>query len=130
MEKYLWPRLSGIDRLSIYTEGFSKYLRDRGVERISMDTLDGREPYEAAAGAVKRQIDDGYPIPTLILNHKEPSLKDYVWHWFLINGYNETQGSMLVKTVTYSGYRWLDLRTLWDTGYNNRGGLILYRISR
>ena len=128
MEKYLWPRLSGIDKLSIYTEGYSKYLSDRGVTCISMDTLDGSEPYEKAAATVKKQIDEGYPIPTLILNHKERALKDYVWHWFLINGYEEKDGTMMVKTVTYSGYQWFDLRTLWDTGYNNKGGFVLYRL--
>jgi hypothetical protein len=92
-----------------------------------MDMLDGSEPYEAAAEAVKKQIDDGYPIPTLILNHRDRSLKDYVWHWFLINGYDEKDGTMMVKTVTYSGYQWLDLRKLWDTGFNNKGGFVLYR---
>ena len=128
MEKYLWPRLSGIDKLSIFTEGYSKYLSDRGVTCISMDTLDGSEPYEKAAATVKKQIDEGYPIPTLILNHKDRSLKDFVWHWFLINGYDENDGEMMVKTVTYSGFWWHDLRKMWDTGYNNKGGLVLYRL--
>ncbi len=128
MEKYLWPRLSGIDKLSIYIDGYAKYLNDRGVTCISMDTLDGSEPYEKAAATVKKQIDDGYPIPTLILNHRERSLKDFVWHWFLINGYDEKDGTLMVKTVTYSGYQWFDLRTLWDTGYNNKGGFVLYRL--
>ena len=129
MEKYLWPRLSGIDKLSIYIEGYSKYLKDRGVTCISMDTLDGSVPYETAAATVKKQIDEGYPIPTLILNHKDRSLKDYVWHWFLINGYDEKDGTMMVKTVTYSGFQWFDLRIMWDTGYNNKGGFVLYRLN-
>lgn len=129
MEKYLWPRLSGIDRLSIYVDGYSKYLSDNGVTCISMDTLDGSEPYETAAATVKKQIDEGYPIPTLILNHKDRSLKDYVWHWFLINGYDEKDGTLMVKTVTYSGFQWFDLRIMWDTGYNNKGGLVLYRLN-
>ena len=127
MEKYLWPRMSGIHKLSIYVEGYSKYLKDRGVSCIGMDMLDGSEPYEAAADAVKRQIDSGYPIPTLILNHKDRSLKDYVWHWFLINGYDEREDAMMVKAVTYSGYEWLDLRTLWDSGHSSKGGLVLYK---
>ena len=128
MEKYLWPRLSGIDKLSIYIDGYAKYLSDRGVDCISMDAFDGSEPYERAAETIRKQIDEGYPVPTLILNHKERSLKDYVWHWFLINGYDEKDGTMMVKTVTYSWYQWLDLRKLWDTGYNNRGGLVLYSL--
>lgn len=127
MEKYLWPRMSGIDRLDIYADGYSKYLRDRGVTCISMDLLEGNSSYEEAERAVRKQTDDGYPVPMLILNHRNRALKDYVWHWFLINGYEERDDTLMVKAVTYSSYQWLDLRRLWDTGYANKGGLILYK---
>ena len=132
MEKYLWPRMTGIDRLEIFTEGYGKYLRDRGITEISMSTLDGRESYEAAADAVKHQIDAGYPVPILILNHRDRRLSDYNWHGFLINGYElpdpadpESRG-MRVKAVTYSSYEWLDFANLWNTGYVRRGGLVLF----
>ena len=130
MEKYLWPRMSGINRVDIFIEGYAAYLKDRGIRNIEMEELSGSEPYEKAAAAMIRQIDNGYPVPLLILNHRDRSLKDYVWHWFLINGYDrpdETE-DICVKAVTYSGYQWLDLRKLWDTGYMNRGGAVLYRI--
>ena len=52
--------------------------------------------------------------------------KDYVWHWFLLNGYDDSAASFLVKAVTYSAFEWLDFGGLWDTGYRNRGGLVLY----
>ena len=120
MEKYLWPRMTGIDRLDIYVKGYAKYLSDRGVTCISMDTLDGSEPYEKAAQAIVRQIDAGCPIPTLTLNHRDRSMRDYVWHWYLINGYDETPGALMVKTVTYSGFRWLDFRKLWVCLSDNR----------
>lgn len=130
MEKYLKPRMSGINRLDIYTEGYAGYLKDRGVSCVSMKEFSGSESYEKAADALMHQINAGYPVPTLILNHKEPSLKDYVWHWFLINGYDNPDGTddMLVRAVNYSGYQWLDFRTLWDTGYESKGGLVLYNI--
>ena len=133
MEKYLWPRMTGIDRLEIYTEGYGKYLRDRGIGTLSMDVLPGNEPYEAARSAVLTQIDAGFPIPTLILRHRDPQFEDYVWHWFLINGYEIPESSedetdaMLVKAVTYSEYQWLDLKKLWNTGYTRRGGFIIYK---
>ena len=172
MEKYLWPRMSGIDRLDIFTEWYGKYLADRGVDSIAMDKLDGTESYEAAAAAIKSQIDAGWPVPTLILNHRDRAYSDYNWHWFLINGYDgrsaggsvdigdggsgkrsdggsgergvdgsgersddgsagglngDQTPSMLVKAVTYSSYRWLDLGKLWDTGHIRRGGLVLFR---
>ena len=128
MEKYLWPRMSGIDRTEIFVDGYAKYLRDRGVDSVSMTTLEGTEPYEAAAEAVMRQIDAGYPVPTLILNHRDRKYADYNWHWFLINGYevSDDQSTVLVKAVTYSSYEWLDLRRLWNTGHIRRGGLVLF----
>ena len=133
MEKYLWPRMTGIDRLEIYTEGYGKYLHDRGVGTLTMDVLRGDEPYEAARSAVRTQIDAGFPIPTLVLRHRDPQFEDYVWHWFLINGYEIPESSegetdaMLVKAVTYSEYQWLDLKKLWNTGYKRCGGFIIFK---
>ena len=128
MRPYLSPRMSGIDRLDIYTEGYGDYLRDCGEMRLTMTALDGGEPYAKAKEAVVRQIDADYPVPVLILNHRNKKFRDYVWHWFLINGYNEGENSFEVKAVTYSGYKWLDFYELWDTGFARKGGLILYNI--
>ena len=128
MKPYLSPRMSGIDRLDIYMEGYAQYLKDHGETHLTMKPLDGKEPYETAQAAVRSQIDQGYPIPTLILNHRSKALHDYVWHWFLINGYDDTNGSFLVKAVTYSKYEWLDFQQLWNTGHERRGGLVLYHL--
>lgn len=128
MEPYLHPRWSGIDRLDIFIDGYAAYLRDRGEERLRMTPFDGSESYEAAAQFVKTQIEAGYPIPTLILNHKNKAMKNYIWHWFLVNGYARDADSMLVKAVTYSKYEWLDLRVLWETGHAKKGGFIRFSI--
>ena len=129
MQPYLSPRASGIDRLDIYMDGYGQFLRDRGETRLSMTPLAGSAPYEAARLAVTRQIDQGFPIPTLVLNHRNKALRDYVWHWFLLNGYDDAPGAFLVKAVTYSESAWLDLASLWDTGHERRGGLILYHLA-
>lgn len=135
MEKYLWPRMSGIDRLETFAEGYSNYLRDAGEDRLGMDRLDGTEPYEKAAEVLQTQIDAGMPVPTLTLNHRDKEFKDYNWHWYLINGYDTGSGitvseaadiNMKVKAVTYSGWQWLDFKKLWETGHVRRGGLILF----
>ncbi len=127
MRDYLWPRMTGIDRLSIYVEWFGKYLKDCGEDRLSMAEFSGEESYEAAEAFVRRQIDAGFPIPTLILEHKDPAFRDYFWHWFLINGYDDTDG-FKVKAVTYSEYEWLPLEGLWNTGSRRRGGFVEYRL--
>lgn len=128
MKPYLSPRMSGIDRLELYIDGYAGYLRDRGQTGINMTPFHGSEPYEKARERVIDQIDHGYPIPMLVLRHRNRKFRDYFWHWFLVNGYDD-QSDLLVKAVTYSGYEWLDLRELWDTGYEKRGGLVLYSIS-
>lgn len=131
MEQYLWPRMSGIDSPEIFIAGYSRYLSDRGVECLSMKPFSGSESYEKAEKALMRQIDAGFPVPTLILNHKDKEYRDYVWHWFIINGYNKPEGegaedTLYVKAVSYSSYRWLDFRRLWNTGYSQKGGLVLF----
>ena len=128
MRPYLSPRMSGIDRLDIYIDGYTKYLKDRGETRLAMKPFDGTEPFEKAKAAVIRQIDAGYPIPTLVLNHRNPGMKEYVWHWFLINGYDESEDSFRVRAVTYGEYEWLNLRDLWETGHKRRGGFVLYQM--
>ncbi len=128
MKPYLSPRRTGIDRLDIYIDGYAQYLRDCCETRLTMTPFDGTEPYEAAKDAIVHQIDRGLPVPTLVLNHHSKKLKDYVWHWFLINGYDDSEGAFLVKAVTYSNYEWLDLSELWDTGHERRGGFVLYHM--
>ena len=128
MEPYLKPRMSGIDSPELYIGGYNRYLEMRGVENIDMYIFRGDEPYEDAVDIVRKQIDAGYPIPTLILNHRNKALRDYEWHWFLINGYDESDGRFMVKTVTYSSWKWIDLKELWDTGYSRKGGFVIYEI--
>ena len=123
MRPYLSPRWTGIDRLDIYIDGFGSYLRDRGVDAIVLAPWEGTHSYEETRGIVHRQIDAEMPIPCLTLKHRAPSMDFYVWHWYLLPGYEDFDGECAVKAVTYGHWRWLDLRTLWESGYERRGGL-------
>ena len=126
MKPYLPPRYGGIDTMDIYMEGVNSFLADRGEQNITLTPFDGEEPYEAARAAVVKQIDAGYPVPTLTLKHSAPAMADYVWHWYLITGYRYEYGTDLVKVVTYGTWRWLAFDMLWNTGYSRKGGLILF----
>ena len=88
MKPYLRPRKGGIDTLELYIDGFSEYLRSVGEERISMQGLSGNCSYREAARAVRKQIESGLPVPCLTLRHSDPQMEDYVWHWFLLTGYD------------------------------------------
>lgn len=131
MEPYLKPRRSGIDRLDIFIDGYGRYLMDRGITQVTMTGLEGYEPVEKARAALIAQIDRGLPVPVLVLKHKNRKFRDYNWHWFLVNGYKTIDESRtLVKAVTYSEYQRLPFEELWDTGYQRKGGLILYDIDQ
>ena len=128
MEPYLHPRWSGIDRLDIFIDGYAQFLRDRGCASLLMTPFDGHRSYLEAKAFVQQQIDLGFPIPTLVLNHKNRAMKNYVWHWFLLNGYDMQEETFLVKAVTYSKYEWISLKELWETGHEKRGGFICFQL--
>ena len=167
MKPYLRPRSGGINRLELYMRGFRAYLsgraeawrqaQDAGIRMLRMEGFSGNRPACEAWDAIIRQIDGGFPVPALVLRHKEPELKDFVWHWFLLIGYSDEEpeagvvpkstaaepeegavpkstdagpgGSprRCVKAVTYGEWAWVDFEKLWDTGYEQKGGLVLYR---
>ncbi|MBQ8980947.1 MAG: hypothetical protein IJ077_04975 [Eubacterium sp.] len=127
MKPYLHPRMSGIDRLSIYIDGFGRYLKDCGSD-ITLTGVEGSEDVRTAKRIITEQIDRGLPVPFLCLNHSNPRFKEYEWHWFLINGYESFEDTLMVKAVTYSEWEWLDFDELWNTGRARKGGLIIIRM--
>ncbi len=129
MKPYLRPRARGINTTALYQEGFAQYLKDCGETALKMDDFSGERSCSEAEQAVIGQIEKDFPVPCLILRHQDPGLEDYVWHWFLLTGYREKEGELQVKTATYGEAQWLALKRLWDTGYEEKGGLVLYRWS-
>lgn len=128
MEPYLYPRWSGVDRLDIYLDGFGRFLKDRNATNIKLAPWAGENDFSDTWQILCRQIDAGYPVPCLTLNHQAASLQDYVWHWFILDGYEVRGGEPFVKAVSYGIGRWFKFATLWDTGYRRKGGLILFEL--
>ena len=76
---------------------------------------------------LKEQLEAGLPVPFLMLKHKDSRrFQDFIWHWFLLTGYDTAGDSCMAKAVTYGEWQWLDMDELWDTGFEKKGGLILY----
>ena len=125
MKPYLRPRMQGVNTLDIFMDGYGQYLMDRGERKITMKGFDGVNTVESAKNLVREQIDKGMPMPCLILYHKDKKLKDFMWHWFPLIGYDEAEDRMMVKTATYGEEYWLDMDELWDTGYSQKGGLVI-----
>lgn len=144
MKPYIKPRVGGVKKLSMYIEGFEDYLnvacqKDKLIQTadpeqngrkisLNMREFAGTHSVEEAKQVIKYQIDTGFPVPYLMLRHQNPEYKDFVWHWFLCYGYVETEDDFKITVATYGEATTVSLTDLWETGCEERGGLILYSV--
>ena len=56
----------------------------------------------------------------------DEKFKDFIWHWFLLFGYEETEEDFLITVATYGEAATMSLKELWDTRQEEKGGLIAY----
>ena len=131
MKPYLRPRETGIKDLETFIGGAEDYLRSSGIEGITLEGFSGDEPYEAAEQLLKNQIDAGMPVPMLMLNHRNKEFGFFEWHWFLLVGYEDRQVAgekvCYAKAATYGKEHWLRFDRFWDTGEEERGGLVIVK---
>lgn len=127
IKPYLRPRITGIDRLDIYIDGVRQYFDDVGENSLKISGYEGDNKYDDASLILKNQIDKKYIVPMLVLNNRNSVVRDYVWHWFLLGGYEEIEDKLMVKVITYGTYRWVNFEDLWNSGHRRKGGLIIYR---
>ncbi len=125
MKPYLSPRMTGIKDTATYVEGAESYLRDRGCKDIRLRALEGYAPADTAWEEIKASIDDDRPLCCLMLKHRDREFDFFEWHWFIVNGYEEAE-KRRIKTATYARARWLDFDRFWDTGYEEKGGLVFW----
>ena len=127
---YLRPRESGIKDLETFMEGVRIYLEDVGETGVTLTGFDGSEPYEKAAAAIVESIDRDIPLAYLMLKHSDRKFDFFEWHWFPVIGYEKTKDGLMIKVATYGKAHWLPLRELWDTGYDEKGGMVLFDIKK
>lgn len=130
MKPYLMPRRNGVNRLDLYRDGFESYLEDVNDSYVSLEEFGGNADADQAFARIKSQIDDELPVAYLMLKHTDKELEDFVWHWFLVVGYEETEEARKVKTATYGEGLWLDFDNLWNTGYEEKGGMVLIHVNQ
>lgn len=135
MKPYIRPRVGGVKELHWYVDGFSRYIADRGREleehfSLKMQEFSGDHSCKEAEAAVKEQLEAGLPVPFLMLKHKDSRrFQDFIWHWFLLIGYEGEGEKMTVTAATYGEAVKLPFYDFWDTGYAEKGGMILYSLS-
>ena len=126
MKPVLSPRFSGIDKLEIFVDGFNDYLESVKEDRVKMTYLYADCTYEQFLSTVKSLLDNDMPVPMLVLRHKSPAMKDFVWHWFWLAGYKEFEDTCMVKVISYGEWVWFSLHEIWDTGYKAKGGIVCF----
>ena len=137
MKPFLPPRESGIKDIADFIKESYIFFEMSELEGIELKTLDGNRPAAEAKAAIKDSIDCGMPVIMLMLNHQNKKYEFFEWHWFLIVGYSEADDSVdrdipdtgsdtfQIKVATYGKAHWLDFNEFWDTGCEERGGLVL-----
>ncbi len=125
MKPYLHPRITGVDTLKLFLDGFEQYLDAVPYPSLCLSPCYGDRPAEEAKQNILDRLQDGFPLPCLVLNHKNKDFADFVWHWFLIVGCRVETGRFQILAATYGEGVWLDFARLWDTGFARKGGLIL-----
>ena len=142
MKRVLGPRMRGVDKLEIYQDGLGAYFQEVHENQISIGAWHGEKSYLSAQERLIAQINAGLPVPFLLLQHADPAFDFYTWHWFLLMGYNipdnpdasdnsdnsNNPGAFQVQAVTYGHRRWLDFQALWNTGFDEKGGMILFHL--
>ena len=124
MKPFLYPRYHGIDFLETYICGFYDYLKKINNNSLILEGISGNVNYEIFSEAVINRLDNNFPVPYLMLHHRDKKLDDFEWHWFNLAGYEKINGDINVLTVTYGEYQWFSLKNMYETGYERRGGII------
>ena len=123
---YLQPRDSGIKDINTYIEGTRTYLEDVGETGIRLTGIRGTGSYERAEAEILGSIDSGMPAAYLMLKHRDSAFDFFQWHWFPVIGYECRDDGVYIKAATYGKEHWLSLAKLWDTGFEEKGGIVLF----
>ena len=126
MKPYIHPRVGGVTKLSMFTEGCGQYLKDCGYQ-VEFETLDGDRPYEEAKAFVKNAIERNLPVIYLMLRHRDKEFKDLNWHWFSVTGYKIENEKVYLNYHTYGEALSVDFKRLWNTGMYKKGGIVAVR---
>ena len=134
MKPYIRPRVQGVKKPEWYIEGLAKYISDVNEKygtdyQIDMEKFDGTGTAEEAEKIICEQIDKGLPVPYLMLRHLNvEKYKDFIWHWFLVVGYEKNEQGMWIDVATYVEKVRLYLMELWKTGCEEKGGIVIYEL--
>ena len=88
MYRRMKPGMMGYPYPAKLGKAFAAYAAERGVSLIPRAICRWKD-WESGFSLVKESIDKGAAVGFLILAHRAPVLKEDIWHWITITGYEE-----------------------------------------
>lgn len=122
MYRYVYPGRRGMPETGMFEAGFSAYAASTG-ETVRYETLSGEADAAAAEAFIRAAVDGGRSVQYLLLEHCAPDVDDIEWHWFTVTGYDDADGFDIIFS-TWGERRQENLAKLWETGKEERGGLL------
>lgn len=120
---YLHPRLSGVDSGQTFIHDLKGYLAAKGLD-LTFTQQSSDLPAEKAFSFICEHIDKGLPLAYLMLRHKDKSFGDFVWHWWVITGYETAENTRCVICASFGQRHVFDFDRLYDTGFSRRGCIL------
>lgn len=122
MFKYVHPGFRGMPETAIFRRSFDSYAQSVGCS-ADYSELQGSASFEEALSFIETAVGSDEYVQYLLLNHQNKKFDEIEWHWFTITAIDGTD-------ITFSSFGekcHADLRELWDTGNEEKGGLIIVR---
>ena len=122
MFPYVHPGFRGMPETAMFRESFGKYADSVGCH-ADYSELQGTASFDEALAFIENAIASDEYVQYLLLRHQDKQFDEIEWHWFTITAID---GSV----ITFSSFGekcHADLRELWDTGFDEKGGLIIVK---
>ena len=95
MRRFVKPGLFGLTDERVFADSVKAFASQRGV-RLMAQIISPGLSVSAAYGFLQKALAERYMPALLIL--RNPSLKDFSWHWMAVTGYDSDKQTILVST--------------------------------
>ena len=121
--RYVHPYRRGMPETALFESCFSAYADTVG-ETVQYESLSGTATCQQAEYFIRDVIDRGHTVQYLLLEHADPGIDDIEWHWFTVTGYDDAKEFDIIFS-TWGERRRENLTRLWNTGKEEKGGLLM-----
>lgn len=108
MFKLMEPGKRGFPYVYIYARRLSRLLSNCKYQIYRRPVV-----YQASK-VVKESIDNGHPLGLLILTHRRRKIRDDLWHWVTIVGYEETSKGLDIVFLDCGEEKKIPARILFE----------------